>query len=392
VFDIDATTGALASPTEIQIPEIGVGEALAYSGNVLAVTGSNTSKDEEIFQRAVIDKSSGVPVFESFPDAPCPMHFCDDGQLYMLDSEHMLGANLVLDPNSSPADEIFIDGVSANDVGGGWTELGSAATERAGPSEITADGHEYFALEHQTESEALEKEETFTGEQLFEAFDVDGFSEGFTVLPAKSGATGILSLGSGLYIANGSADGLAYRLSSGKPPALAGVNGALGSAMTGFLTGGDAEEPGPGGSGEGSGKSPAAGTETPAGASVAGSQLKGPGGAIKAISFSGVASSVKLKGGVIKLDVDCAQPCTVSGQLLVPGAKAASAGKPKSLPFKSVELAGSGEPVPVTLRFTAAQKKLAASDLRKHKKVTAKITVTEAPGGAAPSSKTIRIR
>ena len=125
------------------------------------------------------------------------------------------------------------------------------------------------------------------------------------------------------------------------------------------------------------------------GAPAVGGLIK-PGSQIKAIGLTGSASA-KLGSGVIKLDVTCGLPCTVSGSVLPPGAKAASARrKPRALPFKSVRLAGSGKPVVVTLRFTAAQKKLATALLRKHEKVTAIVTVTEAPGGAAAQSTSIR--
>jgi hypothetical protein len=411
MFDIDATTGALTQADEIPIPGMRFGEALAYSGDVLAVTGSTTSFDEG-FQRAVIDPSTGIPEFESLPNAPCPGHSCDDGQLYMLDSEHMLSANLILNPNNKLVEE-YVAGVSAYEVGGSWGELGSSATVRPGPGEITANGHEYFALEQQSEFEALSNEEPFTGEALFEAFSPDGLSEGHTRLPSSTvvGPTGIFALGSGLYIANqgvhGFSTGGAYRLSSNQPPVSTELDQTLGDAMTGFLIagsegtgpGGGSEGPGPGGPGSGSSETPAAGSgATPAAgsgssgtpAAGAGAQIKGSGAVVKAITLS-AGGSAKLKSGVIKLDVTCGLPCSVSGVVLLPGAKAASAHKPKALPFKSVKLPGSGKPVVVTLRFTPAQKKLVAALLGKHKKVTAEVTVTEAPGGAAAQSLSIRV-
>jgi hypothetical protein len=177
--------------------------------------------------------------------------------------------------------------------------------------------------------------------------------------------------------------------------------------MTGFLIagsegtgpGGGTEGAGPGGSGSGSPETPAAGSgttptagsgssETPT--AGAGAQIKGSGAVVKAITLS-AGGSAKLKSGVIKLDVTCGLPCSVSGAVLLPGAKAARAHKPNALPFKSVKLPGTGKPVVVTLRFTPAQKKLVAALLRKHKKVTAEVTVTEAPGGAAAQSQSIRI-
>jgi hypothetical protein len=413
MFDIDATTGALTQADEIPIPGMRFGEALAYGGDVLAVTGSSTSFDEG-FQRAVIDPSTGIPEFESLPNAPCPGHSCDDGQLYMLDSEHMLSANLILNPNNKLVEE-YVAGVSAYEVGGSWGSLGSSATVRPGPGEITANGHEYFALEQQSEFEALSNEEPFTGEALFEAFSPDGLSEGHTRLPSSTvvGPTGIFALGSGLYIANqgvhGFSTGGAYRLSSNQPPVSTELDHTLGDAMTGFLIagsegtgpGGGSEGPGPGGPGSGSSEAPAAGSGatpaagagssgTPAAAGAAGAQIKGSGAVVKAITLS-ASGSAKLKSGVIKLDVTCGLPCSVSGVVLLPGAKAASAHKPKALPFKSVKLPGSGKPVVVTLRFTPAQKKLVAALLGKHKKVTAEVTVTEAPGGAAAQSLSIRV-
>ncbi len=247
VFDIDATTGALTEASEVPVPGIKFGEALAYSGNVLAVTGSGP--DGEGFQRGLIDPSTGIPEFESLPDAPCPGLSCDDGQLFMLDTEHMLSANLVLNPNQKLVEE-YVAGVSAYEVGGSWGNLGSSATVRPGPGEITANGHEYLVLEKQSEIEALDREEPFTGEALFEAFSLDGLSEGYTPIPSSTvvGPSGIFALGSGLYIANigihGFTTGLAYRLSQDQAPVSTELDGTLGSAMTGFLLEGG------GGSGE----------------------------------------------------------------------------------------------------------------------------------------------
>ncbi|MGA9285230.1 MAG: hypothetical protein WBV85_07285 [Solirubrobacteraceae bacterium] len=258
VFDIDATTGALTEASEIPVPGIKFGEALAYNGNVLAVTGSGP--DGEGFQRGVIDPSTGIPEFESLPDAPCPGFSCDDGLLFMLDTEHMLSANLVLNPNQKLVEE-YVAGVSAYEVGGSWGNLGSSATIRPGPGEITANGHEYLVLERQSETEALEREEPFTGEALFEAFSPDGLSEGYTQIPSSTvvGPTGIFALGSGLYIANvgihGFTTGLAYRLSQDQPPVSTELDGTLGSAMTGFLLEGGSPSEGNGeGKGEGKGE------------------------------------------------------------------------------------------------------------------------------------------
>ena len=254
VFDIDATTGALTEASQVPVPGIKFGEALAYSGNVLTVTGSGP--DIEDFQRGTIDPSTGTLEFESLPDSPCPGVSCDDGQLYMLDSEHMLSANLVLNPNQKLVEE-YVSGVSAYEVGGSWGNLGSSPTVRPGPGDITANGHEYLVLEKQSELEALDKDETFTGEALFEAFSPDGLSEGYTQIPSSTvvGPTGIFALGSGLYIANvgidGYTTGLAYRLSHEQPPVSTDLDSPLGTAMTGFLLEGGGSGEGEGGKGKG---------------------------------------------------------------------------------------------------------------------------------------------
>jgi hypothetical protein len=413
MFDIDATSGALTSAGEIDVPEIKIAVTLAYSGNVLAIEGRDTSEDEG-FQSAVIDAPTGTPVFDSLPDAPCPPYFCSIGQAYMLSPEQMLIASVVPNPNSKvPGEEV--GGYTAYEVGT-WNALGSSAGRRGGGLLLTGDGHEYLAIERQTEFEALSNAETFTGEVVLQTLTSDGLSEGYTALPEESskvtGPLGIFSLGSGLYIANegvyGLSTGGAYRLSSNQPPVSTELDATLGTAMTGFLLagsegtgpGGGSEGPGPGGGSEGPGPGGPNSGETPAGSSTnggntgapaAGGLIKPGGSQVKAIGLTG-GGSAKLGSGVIKLDVTCGLPCTVSGFVLPPGAKAASAHKkPKALPFKSIRLAGSGEPVVVTLRFTPAQKKLATSLLRKHEKVTANITVTEAPGGAAPQSTSIKI-
>jgi hypothetical protein len=110
----------------------------------------------------------------------------------------------------------------------------------------------------------------------------------------------------------------------------------------------------------------------------------------KPIVLSGPGKS-KFKSGVVKLEVTCGLPCTVSGSVVPPAAKAARSTAPRPLPFKSIHLPGSGKPVLVTLRFTAAQKKLIARLLRLHRKVVVRVSVTEAPGGAPPGAETIRI-
>jgi hypothetical protein len=405
IFDIDPSTGALTSAGEVIVPGIRVGVGFAYSGDVLAVTGGGA--EGEGFQRGVIDPTNGIPLFESMADNPCPKSSCDDtNELYMLDTEHMLSGNLIFNPNSI---EEYVPGFSAYEVGGSWNALGSSASHRwGGAGDITSNGHEYLVLEKQEEFEKVSQDgEPDTGEAGIEAFSPDGLSEGFTLLPAESSkfitATGIYSLGSGFYIANTNGidlgDGGAYRLAAGQAPVSTELDKPLGSEMTGFLIGAGTEGAGPGGPGAGSSETPAAGSgatpaagagssETPA--AGAGAQIKGSGAVVKAITLS-ASGSAKLKSGVIKLDVTCGLPCSVSGAVLPPGAKAASTHKPKALPFKSVKLPGSGKPVVVTLRFTSAQKKLVAALLRKHKKVTAEVTVTEAPGGAAAQSQSIRV-
>jgi hypothetical protein len=408
IFDIDPTTGALTSAEEVLVPDVRVGVGFAYSGDVLVVTGGD-AEGHSIFQRAIIDASTGTPVFTELAEAPCgtTVSPCDPTSApYMLDEDHMLIRDPFV-PEPESFEKITI-GFSAFEVGGSWNALGSSAAHRwGGAQNITSNGHEYLVIDHQIEYEKVSQDgEPDTGETGIEAISSDGLSEGFILLPLESskffGPTGIYSLGSGFYIANGGGsgyvDGGAYRLAAGKLPESTELDKPLGTAMTGFLLAGSAG-PGPGGPGAGSSETPAAGSgTTPAagsgssGTPAAGAQIKGVAGAvIKAIGLSG-GGSAKLGSGVIKLDVTCGLPCTVSGFVLPPGAKAASAHKkPKALPFKSVRLSGSGKPVVVTLRFTTAQKQLAAALLRKHEKVTAKITVTEGPGGAAPQSRSIRI-
>ncbi len=126
--------------------------------------------------------------------------------------------------------------------------------------------------------------------------------------------------------------------------------------------------------------------ETPTGKPPA-SITSGP-PVLKAIVLAGPAKA-KFKSGVVKLEVTCGLPCTVSGSVLPPGVKAARNTASRALPFKSVHLPGSGKPALVTLRFTVAQKKLIAGLLRHGGKVVARIVVTEA--GASPGVETIRI-
>ena len=411
VFDIDATTGALTPAQEIPVLEVKTGVGFAYSGDVLAITGGSF-EDHPVFQRAVIDPSTAIPVFPEKSDAPCgpPPSTCSPTAApYMLDTEHMLIHDPFV-PNPSSGPEEYTLGFTAYVVGFGWDDLGSSAAHRWGwAGNITTDGEEYLVLEHQIESEKFSEEgEPVTGETGIEGIAADGGSEGFTVLPGESSKlfapTGIYALGSGFYIANAGVSGLvnggAYRLEAGHLPAATELDKPLGTEMTGFLLGGSGTEgPGPGGGSEGTGPGGPNSGEPPAGSSTNGGNtgapavggLIKPGSQIKAIGLTGSASA-KLGSGVIKLDVTCGLPCTVSGSVLPPGAKAASARrKPRALPFKSVRLAGSGKPVVVTLRFTAAQKKLATALLRKHEKVTAIVTVTEAPGGAAAQLTSIKI-
>jgi hypothetical protein len=410
MFDIDATSGALTSAGEVDVPEIKIATTLAYSGDALAIEGRSTSEDEG-FQSAVIDPSSAVPVFGSLPDAPCPPDFCSIGSAYMLDPDQMLIQSIVPNPNSKlPGEEIA--GFITYGVGGGWGALGSSAGRYA-ETQLTGNGTEYLAVERQSEFEALSEGVAYTGEVILQTIASDGLSDGTTPLAGEAsevvGPSGAFALGSGLYIANNNGisagNGGAYRLSPGQLPVPTELKEALGPAMTGFLIGGSGTEgPGPGGSGSGSpegspetpatgsGTTPSAGSGssgTPA-AGVTGAQIKGAGAVIKAIGLSG-SGSAKLGSGVIKLDVTCGLPCTVSGFVPPPSAKAASVRKPKALPFKSLRLAGSGKPVVVTLRFTPAQKKLVTALLHEHEKVTAKIIIIEGPGGAPPQSRSIRI-
>lgn len=318
VFDIDATTGALTEASQVLVPGIKFGEALAYSGNVLAVTGSGP--DGEGFQRGVIDPSTGTLEFESLPDAPCPGLSCDDGQLYMLDTEHMLSANLVLNPNQKLVEE-YVSGVSAYEVGGSWGNLGSSPTVRPGPGDITANGHEYLVLEQQSEIEALDKEEPFTGEALFQAFSADGFSEGYTQIPSSTvvGPSGIFALGSGLYIANvgihGYTTGLAYRLSHEQPPVSTDLDSTLGSAMTGFLLEGGESGEGEGEGGNSENGNPEKLVPPPTGKSIAPGPINAvPPGApqppntkITSVKTSGTKTTIKFKGtgGSGKLQFRC---------------------------------------------------------------------------------------
>jgi hypothetical protein len=267
MFDIDAGTGALTPAGEIPIPDMYFGEALAYSGNTLAVNGRSSSADEG-FQSAVIDPSTGIPVFSSLPNAPCPPYTCDDGALYMINPDEMLSWGFVEDPNSKLSGTL-VGGVVAYEVGGAWASLGSSASHRPGPNDITSNGSDYFGTEH-VELEPFELEDgeyqrSEWGDSWVEEFAPDGGSEGYFELPAKSGqAAGVFALGSGLYVANdnysgsGFDTGYSYRLTPGQPPEETSAQ-SLGIAMTGYLLAG--EEPGgPAGGG--------AGGETPAGSST----------------------------------------------------------------------------------------------------------------------------
>jgi hypothetical protein len=159
-------------------------------------------------------------------------------------------------------------------------------------------------------------------------------------------------------------------------------------AMGGFLT---AEVPTPSGEGAGGGTAPVGGTVEGGGKPPAppAPPITGSTSVSKLIKLGG-ATTAKLKNGAIKLVVTCGLPCTVGGSVLPPGAKAAGS-RPRALPFKSIKLPGSGKPVTVTLRFTHIQKLLIARLLKKHERVSARITVSEAPGGAPSKSKLLKI-
>jgi hypothetical protein len=298
MFDIDASTGALSPAGEIPIPDMSFGEALAYSGNTLAVNGRSTSADEG-FQSALIDPSTGIPVFSSLPYAPCPPSTCDDGALYMINPEEMLSWGLVEDPNSKVPGTL-VGGVAAYDVGGGWAPLGSYASHRPGPDEITSDGSDYFGTEH-VELEPFELEDgeyqhSEWGDSWIEEFAPDGGSEGYFELPAKSGeASGVFALGSGLYVADNNysggafATGYSYRLAPGQPPAETSAQ-SLGIAMTGYLLAGT-EPSGPAGGGAG-GEKPVGTTATTYPLTV---KLAGAG-----------------KGQVTASPVDCPGTCSAS--------------------------------------------------------------------------------
>jgi hypothetical protein len=397
VFDIDATTGAVTSTRQFPVPGILNPGYLAYSGNTLVVSNAGS-----VFQSAEIDLASATPVFREKSSKVCE-YFCT--RIYMIDPDEMLAGAGVIDTDSPIAGTV-VSGVSAFSPGI-WTGLGGGFTYRPGPAALTANAHEYFGLEEVPFREPLEPAEYWTrgewGDVYVQTFAPDGTPGAAILMPEQSsalqGPSALFSLGSGLYLANSSvkgdfATGEAVRLS---PPVQTKLEEPLGDAMTGFLLAGSAG-PGPGGPGSGSSETPAAGSGTTpsagsgsSGTPAGGAQIKGAGAVVKTLGLSG-SGSAKLGSGVIKLDVTCGLPCTVSGFVLPPGAKAASAHKkPKALPFKSIRLAGTGKPVVVTLRFTPAQKQLAAALLRKHEKVTAKITVTEGPGGAVPKSKSIRI-
>jgi hypothetical protein len=308
MFDIDAVTGALTVAEEIPIPGMRFGEALAYSGNTLVVTGSSTSFDEG-FQRAIVEPASGLPVFESLPDAPCPGHSCDDGALAMINPDEMLSYNLVLDPNAK-VPGTYINGVSAYEVGGGWGNSASYGSHRPGPGSLTSNGLDYFGTEGLAlapfELEDGEFQTSEYGDSWIEEFAPDGGPEGYIQLPEKTGAAdGVFALGSGLYVSqsnssgNGFATGYAYSL----PSFEVSSSQVLGTAMTGFLLAGS-EKTEPIKGGENPGSSPAGGSNPLTGGLTGGkgnvtsgiSQIPPPNTKLVSVKIAGAKATIRFKG------------------------------------------------------------------------------------------------
>jgi hypothetical protein len=245
MFDIDAITGALTQVEAegIEIPGMRTGVALAYSGKVLTVTGGDAS-GYEVFQRAVLEQSTGDPGFESLPDSPCPGQSCDDGTMYMLDEEQMLSANVVLDVGAK-VPETYKPGVSSYDVGGAWDPVASYLTHRPGPGDLTSIGSRYFGSEYLSmspfEIEDGEFQTSEYGHSWIEEFDQEGAPEGFFDLPGADHVPyALLALGSQLFVANASEGGGAFvngdRLTPSEGVAME-LGSVLGAAIAGFLTG-----------------------------------------------------------------------------------------------------------------------------------------------------------
>jgi len=233
VFDINATNGKITPAGSVGVPGFYAAVSLGYSGNTLVLDGTHydASGTATAFQYARINPSNGFPVFpNALSDNPCGGEFvCNDGPIFMMDEDHILASAEVFDPNSVPAG-LYESGVEAYATGT-FNSLGSTITEpRYGPHDITSNGHFYFT----TESDNVYGDPD-EGDAWFDEFSPDGLSEGYFLLPAGSSPGGIFSLGSGLYIANGSAGGLAYRLSPGHVPARTPLSTPLGDALTGFL-------------------------------------------------------------------------------------------------------------------------------------------------------------
>jgi len=395
-FTIDTATGALTDDGHRYFEESSFA-GMAIAGNELSYAYDAHGQTEIVY--ATIDASTGEPTFVGLP------YGLDDGAAENGKQRADVGAaapGLFTLGNLSPFSqtEPAVGGIST--YGFGSSAQGTAVVQGAGVEAMAYTPSWLVAGETGPRLEILGIGQTANGGPVID------LTQPPTSLPVDTGSEfdddgieTIYSLGPFLYVGvylertvelvDEPMEAVALMsapFASGNGSESANVSVV---AMDGFLTGTPAHEPtgGEGGGGEDGGTG--VGTKSPSGTTGAPSNpvpVPAPGSGKLHLAGAG---KVKLKSGYITLEVTCGLPCTVAGSVGGSAAKASSAGKPKALAFKSVAVPGSGQTVVVKLRFTRAQKQLIARLLRKHEKVTAKVTVTEASGGAPPQSKIITI-
>lgn len=224
---------------------------MAYSGRKIVVAGQ--TGDGIGFQYGEIMPATGAVGFPQIPDVPCPKKSCYNSRMFMLDPDHMLDWNIVPTINKGiESDEVVAVGLEA---GGDFNEIDSSGTRGLGLGEITATASSYFALTAIPEDPIIAGEQGFeegeAGWNFVQQFAPSGLSEGTIELPGHGEDhevdDGIFSLGSALYISRyglGEARraGLGLHIAPDAAPVESEVDGVLGSAMTGFLTGATEEK------------------------------------------------------------------------------------------------------------------------------------------------------
>ena len=391
-FTIDPATGALTDDGHRYFEESSFA-GMAIAGNELSYAYEGHGQTEILY--ATISASTGEPTFVGSPYA------LDDGAAENGKQKAFVGAaapGLFTLGNLHPFSQTEPSVAGISTYGFGSSAQGIAIVQGAEVEALAYTPSWLIAGERGPRLEILGIGQTANGGPVID------LTQPPTSLPVDSGSEfdddgidTIYSLGPFLYVGVylertvELVDEPAEAVALMSAPFASGNGGESANtsvdAMAGFLTGTPTKSEPTGGEGGGAG----VGTKSPSGPTGPPTNT-GPvaGTAGGKLHLSG-AGKVKLKSGYIKLEVTCGLPCTVAGSVSGPAAKVSSAHKSKALAFKSVAVPGSGQAVVVKLRFTRAQRQLITRLLRKHEKVTAKITVTESSGGAPPQSKVIRI-